>query len=296
MGWGPAALIESTPDPEILVVTASGRFGVVIDDHGTATVAYRMSNAGVDAVRASRQQPSRPWSAPVSLVEGGLAPRAVQIAGDREGTVMVTWTQQDVNATRFDPGAGAWTTPEVVPEARRFETQTGGITALAAGTPGTFFATAIADDGLWVARYEPATGWVRSPTRDGGDVSQPTITADPSGRAVATWQLTDALALSNRYDPVTGWRTRDRIAVGAQTMRTALASDGTVISAWNITDRETGFGYIATSEQAPDGTWVAPRRLAGPDVSVRALGPDAVGGAILLSGTPAGIMASRYTP
>nr|MDQ3301239.1 hypothetical protein [Myxococcota bacterium] len=66
--------------------------------------------------------------------------------------------------------------------------------------------------------------------------------------------------------------------------------------AWDKTDRDTGFNYVWTSEQAPGHGWREPRRLDGSDESVRAIATDAVGGAMLLHGTGAGITARRYTP
>lgn len=291
-GWGTAARIESTP-AENQRLSGNGRLAVTVTDDGVATVAFATLSPDGVAVRASRQVSGGAWSASFSLVEGGPEPSAVRIASDIEGTVMATWTQQgSVRTARLERDAATWTTPELIPFAGQ---RNSGITTLAAGGPRTFFATAISDEGLWAGRHAPETGWVQATVRDPGEVSAPTVTVDASGGAIVAWQITDALALSSRFDPETGWGGRERITVGARTLQIALAPDGTAIGAWSKLGDD-GLDRVWTSRQSPGTVWGEPTQLSTTSMTPLALATDALGRAILLTRTSEGIAASHYTP
>ena len=137
--------------------------------------------------------------------------------------------------------------------------------------------------------------------RDGGNASDPEVTVDPSGNAVAVFSQSDGTRHSifaNRFTPTAGWGAPEQIADDASSAhgaQVAVDSSGNAVAVWVQSDS------IFANRFTPTAGWGAPEVIgvgfvdAAPQVAVDSSGNAVAVGQLFVDGTHH-IFANRFTP
>jgi hypothetical protein len=243
-GWGTAARIENRDGDAAFPQVA-------VDPQGNATAVWNQWNDGAGGaggasgtpsvwdIWSSRYTRSGGWGTAARIENRDGDARGVQVAVDPQGNATAVWNQ-------WNDGAGG----------------AGG----ANGTPSVW--------DIWSSRYTRSGGWgtaARIENRD-GDALYPQVAVDPQGNATAVWYQGDDVVSrdiwSNRYTPLGGWGTAERIEIhddDARFPQVAVDPQGNATAVWGDWD---GIRQNAWSNRyTPSGGWGTAARIEDDDRS-----------------------------
>ncbi|HVE38387.1 MAG TPA: hypothetical protein VNM14_00780 [Planctomycetota bacterium] len=199
-GWGAATALETES------TGYAGLLSMAFDAAGNAMAIWQRETGTPGTptrIRARRYVAGVGWDASHVLLDDPAAGSAswCHLGFDGSGTAIAIWMQYDGSRTngwsrRYVPGAG-WTAPE------RFENNGPNIflPELAVSADGSAVATwassTPARSDAWASRYTPGGGWTAGSlleSDDSGNVYDPHVGMDDSGRAIVVWvQVMNAL-------------------------------------------------------------------------------------------------------
>lgn len=212
-GWETAELIETDNAGDAMVPR------VAFDSSGNAYAVWFQNDGVRYNIWSNRYASGSGWGT-AELIESDNAGNAgyPRLAVDPSGNVEVVWFQSDgvrynIWSNRYTPGSG-WGTAGLI------ETDNAGSSntpEISVDSSGNFIAVWSQDDGtrynIWSNRYTSGSGWGTAQlieTDNAGNASNPQISFDSSGNAVAVWHQDDGTwenIWSNRYTSGSGWGT-----------------------------------------------------------------------------------------
>ena len=250
-GWGSAVLIETDNGNN----AANPQIG--LDERGNAIAVWSTYNGTVGDIWANRYAAGAGWG-PAGKIEVAVgATNSPQIAMDLSGNAIAVWTQKDGTnnyntwANRFVAGSG-WGPAE------RIETDDlwssggpriamdGSGNAMVVWSYERYVGTRF-NYGTWARRYVAGSGWdpaVRVDVDDAGYAgTQPQISVDGSGNAVAVWQRSNGTRVdvwANRYVANGSWGTATLIetdnAGDVRYPQVAVDGSGNAVAVWSQSD------------------------------------------------------------
>jgi hypothetical protein len=306
-GWGTAELIETG--------TGDARHPqIAMDASGNAIAVWRQSDGTRYNVWASRYLAGSGWTAAQLIETGAGDTERLRVAVDTSGNAFAVWHQHDgvrnnIWSNRYTP-AGGWGIPQPIETGPREAREPD----IAVDASGNAIAVWLQSDGArygaWANRYTNGSGWGTAElieTAVSGVLSQPHISMNGRGEAVALWRLVNAARTeislrANSYTPGTGWGTPGLLETRPGEVRephVTVDANGNAFAIWRQTD--TTREDVWVNRLIAGGGWQTAERIetgAGDALSPQ-VAVDASGNAIAAwhqtDGTRANIWANRYT-
>jgi hypothetical protein len=175
---------------------------VAVDANGNAIAVWHQDDGPVDNIYYKRYDAqSGAWGAAELIDTGDNDAYSPQVAVDANGNAIAVWQQyngtgtyNDIYASRWDAGAGAWGTAESI-DAGVYDADS---PRVAVDANGNAFAVWIQDDGtyqsIYANRWDAAAGaWAGAVLIDAGDsrAAYPRVAVDVNGNAIAVWLQED---------------------------------------------------------------------------------------------------------
>jgi hypothetical protein len=307
--WQAAALIETNS----IGIADTPQIAVAANGDAFAVWAQQRTDGGFD-IWANRYTPAAGWGAAELIEDGADNAGTPQVAVDAKGNAMAVWSQPDaaadhIRVNRYVAGVG-WSGVELVEQNTAADI---GGAQIAMDAAGNAFVVWAQSDGagfnIWANRYAAGSGWATAQMieqDDAGDALSPQIAVNPSGNAVAVWQLSGDTqnVLVNNYVAGTGWGTVRVINVetAGAALRPQVAMDaiGNAVAVWEQGGKNTG-GDIWASRFTPSTGWGTATLLEQDNVGTAGrpqIAIDATGNAMAVwqqtQGARTNILASRY--
>lgn len=273
-----------------VVLGVGGTPQVVVDTVGNAIAIWGGLHGGYWSLWTSRGTPDGSWSPPEVIDAGNPSTDHAHIAMNAEGDAVVTWMQEDPDASyynvwanRYVPGTG-WQGPvrlEQLPQPTLNP-----MAAVAPGGTATVVWTQSNGDVFKVRATQSRRGggWSAPVVLDTGSRStgDARVAASGDGSFMALWTQPGAFieVWARRFQPGAGWQAPARVdAAPNGTMSPELAMDasGGAVAVW--VQNGAGDSAVWSSRHAPDSGWdtpvqveSAPRDPARPVVAMDAAG------------------------
>lgn len=264
-----------TPEAISPAGSNSGVPNVGVDGSGNAIAVWRQRHPTMTLIGAwaNRHTTSNGWGTAesIGMLPSTIADFVIEVAVAQNGDATSVWHQRDgdradVWANRYTSG-GAWGTAELI------ETENGGTArnpGVAVGADGSAIAAWQQNDGMdnFIAsnRSTPSGVWGAAGSIDNtpGLSSDPRVSSDPTGNAMAVW--TGPGIKANRYAMSGGWGTSEDIrqTPGSPQAETdvGVSADGTAIAVWGQFDAM--MPNVWANRYVPGDGWGTALRI-GPD-------------------------------
>jgi hypothetical protein len=193
------------------------------DGQGRTFVVYQVIGYGSEYQEVTtwaRETTGASWGPPTQLGLGSPEVGGLAVAASPDGSAVAVWNRQqflwysEVSAARYVPGTG-WnaTGPLGVGSQPRVAMDEGGNATIAWTHSEEGF------DGVWVARFDPVTGWTLPEQIERGN-AQGVRVAMSRGRTLAAWTRSDELGVRFWWairEASAGWSTPQRVSFDAAT-------------------------------------------------------------------------------
>lgn len=266
-GWKTAQLIETDNTGN------AQKPQVAIDPSGNAVAVWQQYDNIRYNIWANRYTPAGGWGT-AQLIETDNAGSAQypQVRMDSTGNAIAIWQQLDgvnyiVRGSRYTV-AGGWGAPQLI------QTDTSNYSyfpQLAVNAAGNAVAVWQQYDGsrdnVWANRYVAGVGWGTAQLIENdntGDVSNPQVTMDNSGNAMAVWSQFDGIhdnIWSSRYTTSGVWgapQLADSEAGSAGNPQVVMDNSGNAVALWQQHD---GSRYNIWANRHSEGVWGTARLI-----------------------------------
>ena len=177
---------------------------VVFDASDNALVIWNRSDGTNYIVQSAFRPAGGAFAAPVDLSAAGQNGFSPQLAFDASGNALVVWDRSDgtneIVQSAFRPAGGAFAAP-VDLSASGEDAHSSQVAFDASGNALVVWARSNGTNQIVQSAFRPAGGAFGTPvdlSAAGQDATQPQVAVDPSGKAVAVWQRSDAPTRSCR--------------------------------------------------------------------------------------------------